>query len=111
MEPIMSESIVMVRSGTILEGQPVCQVSATPGSVVVSDGSTQVAGIATGTTTGTNCDVQMTGIVETNRADLVVGTTYYAIAEGKYTSTAGAVTQRVGIAVSNSAISMDLEHL
>jgi hypothetical protein len=107
----MADSILMVRSGTIAEGQPVCQVSATPGSVVVSDGSTQVAGVATGTTTGTDCDVQTTGVVETNRVNLVIGTTYYAIAEGKYTSTAGAVTQRVGIAVSNSAVLLDLEHL
>jgi hypothetical protein len=102
----------MTAGATISAGKPVCQVLATPSTVVVSNGTVAVAGVSSSSAVGGGrVTICQEGTVETNRTDLVVGTTYYAAAAGTYTATVGAASQRLGVAVSNSAIRLDLGYL
>lgn len=103
-------------SGTLEVGQPVCQDTSAVGTIKAADGYSNVIGICDGKAGEVGGDETATfacqpgTVVETNRTDLVISTTYYAAADGTYATT-GAANQELGVAVTNTAISLDLPWL
>jgi hypothetical protein len=95
------------------QGDP-CIWNGTTLAYDAADGLTAVVGVYATDVSGASparIEVRQNGRVTTDRADLVPGTVYYAAVGGDYTAAAGTDDQRVGPAVSNTDIEVQLEFL